>query len=401
MSSSSHSIWRGAFFICCLQYNAFAQSLVEPVSKDNSTECDCYVVSGPDPGYFQYHRFWDFRHVPSDDDDEYTVAPDLITNAEDEGIEPVTSSYFNTSDFLRDWSIQTGGSNTDSPVPKYYSARNIYLSRNTTNGASNSTYLTLRTSRLQSFMSVAEMDSTQTNLYHSSIRARIRVIPNGLSNTSAPSSGSRPVDNSRAGSNASHPVDDGAVFGFFTYRNDKEESDTEILTHDPVTQIHYSNQPDWNDITDVSIPGASTQVTVPDWTEWAVHRIDWYYYTSRWYVNDRSLLNKTMNVPAEPSGLILNLWGDGDTWSGNMSVGGQVTVAIEWIEMVFNITGDIGDSVKRKRDKDYCNAACKIDDVETVGVPEKTSTGASFSRPSTGVTGLAFGLAFFVMAFSL
>lgn len=33
-------------------------SLTEPGSHDNSGECQCYIVSGVDPGYFQYYRFW-------------------------------------------------------------------------------------------------------------------------------------------------------------------------------------------------------------------------------------------------------------------------------------------------------------------------------------------------------
>src|SRR5271163_323935 len=33
-------------------------------AHDNSSECDCYLISGPTPGYFQYHRFYDFRSHP-------------------------------------------------------------------------------------------------------------------------------------------------------------------------------------------------------------------------------------------------------------------------------------------------------------------------------------------------
>lgn len=35
-----------------------ATALTEPESKDNSGECQCYLVSGKDAGYFQYYRYW-------------------------------------------------------------------------------------------------------------------------------------------------------------------------------------------------------------------------------------------------------------------------------------------------------------------------------------------------------
>jgi hypothetical protein len=34
-------------------------------AHDNSPECDCYLISGPTPGYFQHHRFYYFHSIPS------------------------------------------------------------------------------------------------------------------------------------------------------------------------------------------------------------------------------------------------------------------------------------------------------------------------------------------------
>jgi hypothetical protein len=151
------------------------------------------------------------------------------------------------------------------------------------------------------------------------------VISNGLSNTSAPST-YFPLSSTAPGANTTHPVDPGAVLGLFTYTNDANESDIEILTRDPLNRIRYMNQPSDNDIdsTDAYLaPGEA-------WTEWLNHRIDWFPSVSRWYVDDfdSPVLNKSVNVPTEPSGLIMNLLSNGGEWSGNMSVGATVMVVI-------------------------------------------------------------------------
>jgi hypothetical protein len=68
-------------------------------AHDNSPECDCDLISGPTPGYFQYHRFYDFRSIPSTPDNDYTIAPPLVTSSEELGTEPFTSAYLNTTTF--------------------------------------------------------------------------------------------------------------------------------------------------------------------------------------------------------------------------------------------------------------------------------------------------------------
>ena len=247
-------------------------------SHDNSPECDCYVTSGLTPGYFPYHRFYDFRSIPPTSDNDYTVAPPLITLSEDNGTEPFTSAYLKTTPFSENWFIQSWTFPTTpiSPLKRVNSASNIYVARNTTTGSNNSAYLTLRTHRPSpSFVSIAELESQQRNLLHSSIRASLRVVP---------SAGTPSSYQDVSGANATHPVDPGAVVGLFTYSNDANESDIEILTRDPITRIRYTNQPsdDDEDSTDAALPDSTI------WTEWLDHRIDWFSDVSRWYVDDFS-----------------------------------------------------------------------------------------------------------------
>ncbi|ORY66566.1 concanavalin A-like lectin/glucanase domain-containing protein [Pseudomassariella vexata] len=360
--------------IALILRGASATDLVEPTSKDNSDQCQCYLASGPDPGYFQYHRFWDFRSIPLEEGNTFIEAPELVTDYESEDAKDITSAYFGTTAWQNDWSFLSGPAKTSSSVTNAYSPQNVYISRNTTDDAQGSTYLTLRASRADDFMSTAQITSNQQNLLYASLRTRMRVIPNGLSQSSAPSAGDRPVSNPDTGSSASHPVDEGAVVGFFTYHSDTQESDIEILTGDATDQIRYSNQPDYNAKTDSMVPGASSQLTLPGgkrYTEWIEHRLDWYEGTIRWWADGELVLNKTTNTPTEPSGLIMNLWGDGGFWSGNMSVGGQVLVGVEWVEVVFNVSGGNPEEWSlERRDEDVCKVGCRIDEVKAVGFPE-------------------------------
>ncbi|KAI1879801.1 hypothetical protein JX265_001422 [Neoarthrinium moseri] len=390
--------------------------LVQSPSKDNSDTCGCYLINGPDAGYFQYHRFWDFRDIPNDGSNDFTTAPPTLGELQAHGGQSATSAYLDSSSWNSDWSYLDGvsSSSPNSPFPNIYSKQNVYISRNTTDGAGGSTFLTLRAARLDSFMSSSQITSQQQNLLHASIRARLRVIPNGLRNSSAPSASARLLDNLEYGSNSSHPVDQGAVVGLFTYESDTQESDIELLTQDTTDQIWYSNQPDYDNASDRPMPGASTHVTLPNglvWTEWIEHRLDWFDGVVRWWANDTLVLNKSINAPSQPSGLMLNVWGDGGYWSGNMSVGGEVTVGIEWIQVVFNVSGSAAGPSGRSldhtmimpRDDMACNISCSVDGVKQVGYPEVTfHSGGGRSRPSLWAGDLSkYALGLFILVLTV
>lgn len=311
----------------------------------------------------------DFRSIPNDGGNDYMTAPALLTTNDDKGGQNLTSAFFNTTSFNNDWSILNTPEDLDATVPSINSAQNVFISKETDKDGTESTYLALRAFRLRNFASIAEIDSNQKNLLHSSIRARMRMIP-AFSNASLEAI----VDNDVGpviGLNTSHPVAPGAVLGFFTYESDTQESDIEILTSDPTTNIHYSNQPDYDAKTGNTVPGASTDTSLPDgmvWTDWHDHRIDWYDGISRWYVDGQLVLEKTLNVPTKPSGLILNLWSDGGAWSGNMSIGAQVVAGFQWIEMAFNISGNVNGP--QKRSQQMCDIGCNVDGVKEIGFPQ-------------------------------
>ena len=370
-------------------------------SKDNSPNCDCYLVSGPDPGYFQYNRFWDFRSI----DSQYlpTSVPNFVTSptADMDPTIPadLTSSYFNTDDWTRDWSIQNFSSSDTATAGKYTQVttpRNIWVSDDC--GQGQGSCLVLRTSReAEKWQSAVEVDCNQRNMWYASVRARLRVVK-----TSEFASVGGGADNVNVSvGNSTKDVETGAVVGFFTWGSDTAESDVEILTRDPVDHIRYSNQPDYDEKTDESVPGASTDAMLPVgkvWTDWIDHRIDWFDRMSRWYVDGELQLEKTINVPKEVVGLDLNLWGDGGKWSGVMKIGGEVRVQVEWIQMVFNVSGGIqGESggknntrAVEKRHGKKCGVGCSVDGNSiAAGFPEKTFN--SSSEGNSLVEGMSSG----------
>jgi hypothetical protein len=353
--------------------------------KDNNPNCSCYVVpsgaQSTSPSYFQYHRFYDFRNLAGG----LTSSPPLINATQNASLVPSWQpNIFGSEAWNADWALQNWSTpaSDDFPTPMTNSHANIYLGQE-----GNGTYLSLRTSRLTDFQTAGEIENMQKNMMHVSMRMSGRVT------------GSK-----------------GAVAGFFTFFNDENESDIEILTTDPKDKIRYTNQPSV-DKNGNEVTAASTGPTnLPRWDEWQTHRIDWLPKNSYWYLNDKQVAKNTYSVPRKPSFLVLNMWSNGGEWSGNMSVGEKAEFQIQWIEMTFNTSGpytgaptedkrEIGDEEEmlEKRKSGGCETVCKIDGVEKVGTPEiveSDDSGSGSGGLSTGAkAGIAVGVVIAVLLF--
>lgn len=345
--------------------------------KDNNANCSCYVVpSGAQsntPEYFQYYRFYDFRNLSG----AMQNVP-LINNSQNASLVPTWQpEIFNSDDFVADWGMQNWSTpaSEDFPVPMSNSYANIFIGKDR-----NSTFLSLRTSRLNDYQTAGEMENQQKNLMHVSMRMYGRV--KGAS---------------------------GAVAGFFTFFDDNNESDIEVLTRDPEDQIRYTNQPSV-DKQGNEITAASTGPTnLPAWNEWQTHRIDWLPKHSYWYLNNKQVAANTYSVPRKPSFLVLNMWGNGGEWSGNMTAGDQAEFQIQWIEMTFNTSGPYEGAKGAKggdkrslvelenRESKGCQNVCKIDGVAQVGTPEIVHIGDGEDDSSSGLSagakaGIAIGV---------
>jgi hypothetical protein len=107
---------------------------------------------------------------------------------------------------------------------------------------------------------------------------------------------------------------------------------------------------------------------------------------SYWYLNDKQVAANTYSVPRKQSFLVLNMWGDGGEWSGEMDVGDSAEFHIQWIEMAFNTSGAYAGIDQKKRDTSYlfgrkraeegCKNVCAIDGVKQIGTPEVQDSGA-------------------------
>ncbi|KAF1936304.1 concanavalin A-like lectin/glucanase [Clathrospora elynae] len=323
--------------------------------KDNSADCDCYVVqSGAQsktPEYFQYYRFYDFRNLPGAMSD----TPPQVNDTQIAGMQPTWQpNLFDSDAWKYDWGIQNWSKDAteDFPTPMNNSVANVYLGQD-----DSTSYLALRTARQEEYQTSAEIENQQKNLMHVSMRMYGRV------------QGAK-----------------GAVAGFFTFYDDDNESDIEILTDDPTDQIRYTNQPsvgkDGNEVTAASFGPTD----LAPWDEWQTHRIDWLPKNSYWYLNQNQVAANTYSVPRKQSFLVLNMWSDGGEWSGNMTVGDSAEFHVQWIEMTFNTSGPYDGGERQRNEKrdgglfarkgKGCKTVCKIDDVKQLGTPEVVHSGA-------------------------
>ncbi|EMC94381.1 glycoside hydrolase family 16 protein [Baudoinia panamericana UAMH 10762] len=279
-------------------------------SSSGSSDCTLFAVNGSSSAaaaYFTHYRFYDFRNVTN---------PRSPPAGQSSGL--AASHTTNDSSWLLDWSPrnQARGAANRMSIPVNYLPQNVFISPANESSADYVSYLTLATSRLKNdTQSAAEIIFLpSTNVVHVSLRVFARV-------SGAP----------------------GAVAGIFTYNSDESESDIEILTRDPISQVRYSNQPTTDPNTGAPIAGATINATIPsgNWQEWNVHRLDWLPGQTAGWADGSRLHTSTVNVQNGTAGsqVILDMWGNGGLWSGNMDVGGRAIMEVQWIEMAFNVSG--------------------------------------------------------------
>ncbi|KAJ5952586.1 Endo-1-3(4)-beta-glucanase [Penicillium vulpinum] len=346
-------------------------------AKKRPRGCDCYTISGPDPGYFQHYKVWDFRAVdlkkhanlnlsePIDygdedwDDDDEGEGQDLDNGQLSPGAhdskdpDPRSLVFYKTS-FERDWSSQNWERRATprAPVPMVNSKHNVFLTRDHEQRDPHATYLVLRTTRFSEYTSTAEIETRVHNIYRCSLRVRFRLLPAGSIISQPPQPQEWPSRDPKRHptvlSNKTIPIPlrdgrplNGACAGIFTYHDQTCESDIEILTRDPSHRVHYANQPDYDFTHDREVPGASTIADVPvPWTTWSTHRLDWLSNMSRWYVNNRIQDAKSYRVPDMGSMIVINLWSNGGLWTGDMKIGDSIYMGIEYIELIYNRSSD-------------------------------------------------------------
>lgn len=358
---------------------------VPPLSPDSTTpECSCYRPTGNREAVFLNHQFFDFRSLDNETFASNLTTPAAIRNSQNEGTEPLTSPFFDTG-FFGDYFTPGSWSKELSevaPVSMVNSHQNLYLGERSAYSYTSTSFrlmqhcpsardapdspvhLTLRTNRLPSFQSASALETTEIAYMHASIHIRARI------------SGSP-----------------GACAGMFTYLTDEQESDIEILTRDEKSTVRATNQPGvvshflllrlhsnpltrrcteqciphhklispLQDANGTVVPEASTQIAITrpggtavgSWTDWNDYQLNWLPGRSEWLINGMSKLNKTYGVPTQPSNIQIRMWSNGGSWTGNMTVGGEATLDIEWIDLVYNTS--------REAPGATCKTVCSMD----------------------------------------
>ncbi|KAK0787241.1 hypothetical protein LTR75_012943 [Friedmanniomyces endolithicus] len=323
-------------------------------SSPNGSDCSLFAINGSSSAaaaYFTHYRFYDFRNI-SDPQPPPAGALSGLT----------ASHTTNDSSWHLDWSArdQAKGAANRRSIPVDYLPENIFVEKSNESSADYSSYLTLATSRLKNdTQSAAEIDFTpSSDVVYISLRVLARV------------SGAA-----------------GAVAGIFTYNSDVSESDIEILTQDPDSQVRYSTQPTTDPDTGAPITGATVNATIPsdNWHAWNVHRLDWLPGQIASWADGSRLHTSTVNVQNGTAGsrVILDMWSNGGSFSGDMDVGGRAVMEVQWIEMAFNVSGgSVGQG----------GTVCDIGKVVGSPVPVADSGGASISPGWEVVALICFGV---------
>ncbi|KAI0383101.1 glycoside hydrolase family 16 protein [Hypomontagnella monticulosa] len=327
-----------------------------PEVGDN--RCDCYLTNGSSSHYFKSHKFFDYR-----DKSEYVKVPPLIDDADDSSQASATNDYILSNDWTDNWTLQSWNNTaslqsteSDASVFMVHSPNNVYFEKNQDPNPDSSTFLDMRTARMKDFQSSSEFESVIRNYHFLSVRMYARTI-------GAP----------------------GAVTAMFTFKDISnstdltavQESDLEIRTLDPPDRVQYTNQPSYTSM-GLDVQDATRNVTIPnkrDWTQWAVYRMDWSPDDTTWYINGDEVASISFQTPRDPSILIFNSWSDGGSWTGNMSVGTEAHLQIQWIEVVYNTTEPAAS--KTKRDEGQCFNVCSIDETSKIGTAVLMQGGAS------------------------
>jgi hypothetical protein len=346
---------------------------IATAQKDNAAECDCFKTNGSSSAYFLYHQFFDYRNIGT----SLASTPAVLQSASETTNASDTSDYFSKAAWTQNWQAATwdnsdslGTSGSDASALMLNSKNNVYITSETNSNEGYTTLLTLRTARTKGFQSAGEMDSVEQNFEYISVRYLARVHGNP-----------------------------GGCAGLFTYRcpgsvctstsTTVEEADIEILTRDPSNAVQYTNQPSQSS-SGTTLTAATRNVTLlaGTWSDWNEYRYDWTPGLSTWYVNGTESANISFQAPKDPTGLILNMWSDGGSWTGNMSVGAASYLQIQWIDFVYNTSGPFAGASQVRRDESKlfekrgsgCKSVCSIEGNPTRGAPVLVSTSAGTSR---------------------
>ena len=167
----------------------------------------------------------------------------------------------------------------------------------------------------------------------------------------------------------------GAVAGFFTYLDNYNEQDIEILTNEAENQIHYTTHD--NGGAGNGNPTVNTTMSASR-SEYVTYRLDWIPGKSSFYTGNDPVKVLTDAVPTSPCTLNMNMWSAGTGWGGAMAEGKSAVMNVQWIEAVYDDASapsrvrrarSHGGPLLGKRQSGGCANACKVDGGAAPGSP--------------------------------
>ena len=124
--------------------------------------------------------------------------------------------------------------------------------------------------------------------------------------------------------------------GFFFYKSDSQEIDTEWLS-DPASQsnagtpqVFLTNHGDGTKTYKGVVPPSDATTTEHE------YRVDWTDGQTQWFIDGQVVFTATDNVPSQPGTWLWNNWSDGDIqWSAGPPASDAV-LKIKQIEMYYD-----------------------------------------------------------------
>ncbi|KAH6995276.1 concanavalin A-like lectin/glucanase domain-containing protein [Ilyonectria destructans] len=260
------------------------------------SNCSSFATNGSAASQFAYYRFYDFRNISSDtwDSIEEPKSPNNVTA----GASTHDMSW--QLDWVRRDGLRYPGPDVGADLlPIDYQPDKVHIA-----------FVSSRQS--ETAHQSSGIDFNDESILHLSLRLYARI-------TGAP----------------------GACTAFFTYENDTQEADIELLTRNKPDVVGFNTQPTL-DIHGKFVPDSHWNMSFPNnitRDSWVNYRMDWVGDQVVWYVNGVHMANTSVNVPVEPSRLSIAMWGNGGTWTGNMTLGKSALLEVQWIEVVYNLSG--------------------------------------------------------------
>ncbi|KAH6660637.1 concanavalin A-like lectin/glucanase domain-containing protein [Truncatella angustata] len=294
------------------------------------TNCSAFSTNGTAASQFSYYRFYDFRNIPSDTWDSVQNA----TSPNNETAGASTSDMSWSLDWQRRDGLRYAENDPNNPLlPIDYQLSKVAMT-NVTDDSDATTALSFLSSREnEASQQSSGIDFNEDSILYLSLRLKARVTG-----------------------------DPGACAAFFTYENDTQEADMELLTRDDQDIVGFNTQPSI-DVHGNYINATHFNMSLPnDLTreKWITYRMDWVSDQVVWYVDGVQMANTYTNVPVEPSHLYLTMWGNGGTWTRMMTLGDSALLEIQWIEVTYNLSDATPIA-------NASGTVCNLDDTDTAG----------------------------------